>query len=161
MLAKQLISLRTLVLSNGGICFRSPNCKTVCRPFLGRRWHMLLSNCVNRVTSTHVLNRIWLTCQLLENRNRRNKWTSNAIATALVLWIGSFTRFASGNEVFVTDEAPFESQSEIFEVSTRHLCDQFRSINFDHPSVEVNKWAGNHWLRSDIETAWPADPRPR
>jgi len=46
--------------------------------------------------------------------------------------------------------------SQIYEVSTRHLSDQFRSINFDQPNVEVNKWSGNCWLRSNVEDALPS-----
>ena len=46
--------------------------------------------------------------------------------------------------------------SQIYEVSTRHLSDRFRSINFDQPNVEVNKWSGNRWLRSNVEDALPS-----
>ena len=46
-------------------------------------------------------------------------------------------------------------QSEIFEVSTRHLPERFRSISFDCPNVEVNRWVGNQWCRSSIDDALP------
>lgn len=46
-------------------------------------------------------------------------------------------------------------QSEIFEVSTRHLPKRFRSISFDCPNVEVNRWVGNQWCRSSIVDALP------
>ena len=46
--------------------------------------------------------------------------------------------------------------SQIYEVSTRHLSDRFRSINFDQPNVEVNKWSGNRWLCSNVEDALPS-----
>ena len=46
-------------------------------------------------------------------------------------------------------------QSEIFEVSTRHLPERFRSISFDCPNVEVNRWVGNQWCRSSIVDALP------
>ncbi|MCY2984708.1 MAG: hypothetical protein NTY15_13880 [Planctomycetota bacterium] len=47
------------------------------------------------------------------------------------------------------------AQSEIYEISTRHLCDRFRSISFEQPNVEVNKWSGCRWERSDVEAALP------
>lgn len=47
-------------------------------------------------------------------------------------------------------------QSDIFEISTRHLPDHFSSIDFQNPNVEVNKWQGNGWLRSSVEDALPA-----
>ncbi len=49
------------------------------------------------------------------------------------------------------------AQSEIYEISTRHLCDRFRSISFEQPNVEVNKWSGNRWERSDVESALPTN----
>lgn len=48
-------------------------------------------------------------------------------------------------------------QSEIYEISTRHLCDRFRSISFEQPNVEVNKWSGSRWVRSDVEQALPTN----
>jgi hypothetical protein len=47
-------------------------------------------------------------------------------------------------------------QSDIFEISTRHLPDHFSSIDFQNPNVEVNKWQGNGWRRSSVEHALPA-----
>ncbi len=46
--------------------------------------------------------------------------------------------------------------SSIYEISTRHLPAQFRSISFDQPNVEVNKWMGNGWLRTNVEDALPS-----
>jgi hypothetical protein len=51
--------------------------------------------------------------------------------------------------------APF-SDTEIYEVSTRHLPDRFRSIQFENPNVEVNRWTGVNWARSTIDEALPA-----
>lgn len=47
------------------------------------------------------------------------------------------------------------NQSEIFEISTRHMPDRFRSIDFQNPNVEVNKWMMNGWQRSSVEEALP------
>ncbi len=44
-------------------------------------------------------------------------------------------------------------QSEIYEVSTRHLPSQFCAINQQNPGFEVNAWSGCQWVRSDIDTA--------
>jgi hypothetical protein len=49
------------------------------------------------------------------------------------------------------------TQSEIFEISTRHLPDRFRTINFDNPNVEVNRWDTNRWQRSTIEDVLPTN----
>ena len=48
-------------------------------------------------------------------------------------------------------------ESEIFEISTRHLPDRFRCINFDQPNVEVNRWIGGRWVRSAIDDALPME----
>jgi len=45
--------------------------------------------------------------------------------------------------------------SSIYEISTRHLPAQFRSISFDQPNVEVNKLMGNGWQRTNVEDALP------
>jgi hypothetical protein len=45
--------------------------------------------------------------------------------------------------------------SSIYEISTRHLPDRFRSIPFDQPNVEVNKWTGNRWQCSHVDAALP------
>jgi len=45
--------------------------------------------------------------------------------------------------------------SSIYEISTRHLPDQFRTISFDQPNVEVNKWMENSWHRTNVEDALP------
>lgn len=52
-------------------------------------------------------------------------------------------------------ESSHNGQSEIFEISTRHLPDHFQAINFDGPNVEVNRWQGNRWARSSVEDAMP------
>ena len=58
-------------------------------------------------------------------------------------------------------ERAIGDQSEIFEISTRHLPDQFRSIDFQNPNVEINKWQGNGWQCSTVEDALPAvEPPP-
>ncbi|MEQ1830403.1 MAG: hypothetical protein ABL921_30880 [Pirellula sp.] len=49
------------------------------------------------------------------------------------------------------------SQSEIYEISTRHLPDKFRSIPFENPCVEVNRWVGNGWLRTSVEDVLPSE----
>jgi hypothetical protein len=62
------------------------------------------------------------------------------------------------SNVLLTPNSPIlcpSAQSEIYEISTRHLCDRFRSISFDQPNVEVNKWNGSCWVRSDVEEALP------
>ena len=48
-------------------------------------------------------------------------------------------------------------QSEIFEISTRHLPKNFCAINQDSPGFEVNRWTGCGWTRSDIDTALGID----
>ena len=45
--------------------------------------------------------------------------------------------------------------SAIYEISTRHLSDRFRSINFDQPNVEVNKLTGHGWSRTNVDEALP------
>ena len=55
-------------------------------------------------------------------------------------------------------ERAIGDQSEMFEISTRHLPDHFRSIDFQNPNVEINKWQGNGWLCSTVEDALPATP---
>lgn len=48
-------------------------------------------------------------------------------------------------------------QSEIFEISTRHLPDQFCAIKEDCPPFQVNQWNGSRWQRADIYQALPHD----
>ena len=50
---------------------------------------------------------------------------------------------------------PYTGQSEIFEVSTRHLPGRFRSINFECPNVAVARWTGAQWGQSTVEAALP------
>ncbi|MCU0715184.1 MAG: alpha/beta hydrolase [Pirellula sp.] len=44
-------------------------------------------------------------------------------------------------------------QSEIYEISTRHLQDRFCAINESSPPFQVNTWTGCRWERSTIATA--------
>ena len=122
---------------------------------------------------------------LLKRSNGRDQLLAIAIYFASVLAILSSSRIVLGDDVAFHDTLGIESAaipveievgrqcpetvhpgqlcingqsdlSQIFEISTRHLCDRFRSINFDNPNVEVNKWSGSCWLRSDVEEAMPS-----
>ena len=123
-------------------------------------------------------------CNLQNSSCRREQFLVLAIYVVSVFLILSTSRTVIGDEIIaqgihanVSASLPVEnaddckcpevipglisdgSQSElsqVFEVSTRHLSDRFRSINFDQPNVEVNKWAGNRWLRSNVEDALPS-----
>ncbi|AMV31467.1 Alpha/beta hydrolase family protein [Pirellula sp. SH-Sr6A] len=44
-------------------------------------------------------------------------------------------------------------QSEIYELSTRHLPDRFCTIREDLPPFQVNAWTGNCWERSTLHAA--------
>lgn len=121
---------------------------------------------------------------LLDSSNRRNDLVVVAIYVVSVLIALCMTRIAMASDPMLaeatttTSSAPqiqseveaFASniafapdlpilcnsaQSEIYEISTRHLCDHSHSISFDQPNVEVNKWSGSRWLRSDVENALP------
>ena len=122
---------------------------------------------------------------LQSSSNGRNQLLVLAIYVVLVLLILSTSRVAIGddsenqvNRIFQSPASTVEieenwkcpeavaglisenSQSEfsqIYEVSTRHLCDRFRSINFDQPNVEVSKWSGNRWMRRSVEDALPIE----
>jgi len=93
---------------------------------------------------------------MLDNSYRWNQLFAIAIYIVFVFLIGSASRLVRGKEISVGDGLNEVVQSEIFEISTRHLCDHIHSINFDQPSVEVNRWSGTQWLRSDIETVLPS-----
>ena len=122
---------------------------------------------------------------LIKKSNGRDQFLSLAIYFASVLAILFSSRIVLGDDVASKETLGFESTaipvgieiskqcpetilplpmcisgqselSQIYEISTRHLCDRFRSINFDQPNVEVNKWSGNCWLRSDVEEALPS-----
>jgi hypothetical protein len=54
----------------------------------------------------------------------------------------------------------FSVTSEIFELSTRHLPEQFCSINENCPPLEVNRWDASRWQRSDIDTALQYEDKP-
>lgn len=84
---------------------------------------------------------------------------------AVVLMVLSTSRIVQGDDFAYDDLAHVETlhssinetaePSEIYEISTRHLPDRFRCINFDQPNVEVNKWMGNRWSRTNVEEALP------
>ncbi len=95
----------------------------------------------------------WGQLNLMFRNLPRSDLTFYAIAAIAVL--SSTRQVCSDEPVTLSLECNKVSQSEVFEVSTRHLCDQFRTINFDRPSVEVNQWNGFQWMRSDIETVLP------
>ena len=88
-----------------------------------------------------------------------------AICIASVLLFVSTTRNVQGDDYLHDDQAQLEPlnssingttvPSEMYEISTRHLSEQFRCINFDQPNVEVNKWLGNRWSRTNVEEALP------
>ncbi len=120
---------------------------------------------------------------LLNRRNRHNGMILIAIYLACVLVLlsasrnvlagdvllsvdkdrassGSFLRNESGccSEIDVSTPLCSGSTSElssIYEISTRHLPERFRSISFEQPNVEVNKWTGYRWLQSNVEDAMP------
>jgi hypothetical protein len=62
---------------------------------------------------------------------------------------------------YVSATCPLVDESEIFEVSTRHLPDHFRSIHLEQPCLEVNQWNGNRWQRSSVEDALPSQGTSR
>ena len=78
--------------------------------------------------------------------------TSDSSTAQVVEDVGSSLSLSPGSPLFCN-----ASQSEIYEISTRHLCDRFRSISFEQPNVEVNKWSGCRWERSDVESALPTN----
>ncbi|MCU0537121.1 MAG: hypothetical protein MUD14_24820, partial [Hydrococcus sp. Prado102] len=66
----------------------------------------------------------------------------------------------SGSQAVSSDcKNKVEATSEIFEISSRHLQDQFCSINEDNPSLEFNLWNGVQWKRSDVDTALRHDDK--
>ncbi len=118
---------------------------------------MLLSNRFTKVTSILSPLQTRVVCQLLDNSFRRNESLVFSLYILLALSIASSSRMLRGDEINANCQiGNSPNQSEVFEVSTRHLCDQFRSINFEQPNVEVNKWVGNQWIRSDVETVLPS-----
>ena len=121
---------------------------------------------------------------LFDSSNRRNDLIVLAIYVVSVLLALCMTRIAMASDPILVEAATTTSsvpqlqiemdlpassiafapdspilcnsaQSEIYEISTRHLCDRFRSISFDQPNVEVNKWSGSRWVRSDVDDALP------
>ncbi len=116
---------------------------------------MLLSNRCTKVTSILSQCPTFSVCRIRDNSNRWSPIFALTIYIVSALLIVSASRMVRADDLLRMQEICAASQSEIFEISTRHLCDQFRSINFDHPNVEVNQWSANRWLRSDMEAALP------
>jgi hypothetical protein len=50
--------------------------------------------------------------------------------------------------------------SEIFELSTRHLPEQFCSIDESNPPLEVHHWEVSRWQRSDLGSALHYEDKP-
>ena len=117
---------------------------------------MLLSNRFTNVTSFLARNHACILCRLLDSSYRRNDVVFLAIYLFCVLIVLCTSRLVRGDEPSIVENIQSAVTSEIFEVSTRHLCDQLRSISFDQPNVEVNRWGGDRWLRSDVETVLPS-----
>ena len=94
---------------------------------------------------------------LLNSSNRRDEFFVLAIYLVSVFFILSVSRIAVGDDPACQSSIYGVPQSsEIFEISTRHLPDQFRCINFDQPNVEVNKLSDNCWTPSNVEEALPS-----
>lgn len=118
---------------------------------------MLLSNRFTKVTSIFSPLQNGVASQLLDNSFRRHEMLAVTLFILFALSIASSSRMLRGDEIIAKlQECDGANQSEVFEVSTRRLCDQFRSINFEQPNVEVNRWIGNQWIRSDVETVLPS-----
>jgi hypothetical protein len=56
--------------------------------------------------------------------------------------------------------ANFSVTSEIFELSTRHLPEQFCSIDENNPPMDVHRWDVTRWQRSDLGTALLYEDKP-
>lgn len=88
------------------------------------------------------------------------------VSSGAVLDIAKRSANRVGNSTDATSiatELPYAKAcglSEIFEISTRHLPDQFRCISFEQPNVEVNRWTGCRWERSHVDDALPYDGPP-
>jgi pimeloyl-ACP methyl ester carboxylesterase len=50
--------------------------------------------------------------------------------------------------------------SEIFELSTRHLPEQFCSIDENNPPLDVHRWEATRWQRSDLDQALTYEDKP-
>jgi hypothetical protein len=121
------------------------------------------------------------TQQLMDGSNRRNELTAIAIYCACIALLLLASQSVHADDLDLADDHVSQicevaspksptsvnsiasttsltaNQSELYEISTRHLPDQFRSICFDQPNVEVNKWVGNGWSRSAIDEALPSE----
>jgi len=109
---------------------------------------MLLSHHFTKPNSTKRIGYFLRQVGLMNGYSRRNGLiliTSYLVCVAVLL-------FAS--RIVFGGDSPHELSS-IYEISTRHLPEQFRSISFDQPNVEVNKWLGNCWHRTNVEDALP------
>lgn len=121
---------------------------------------MLLSNSFTKAIGIELSRRLAGLYFVLNSSNRRNEVFVLTIYIVTVLMILSASRIVQGDDHVCIEPLPTSinetaEHSEIYEISTRHLSDRFRSINFNQPNVEVNKWLGNHWSRSTVEDALP------
>ncbi len=116
---------------------------------------MLLSKRTTNVTELFSQCQAFAICRILDNSYRWRPIFALTVYVVCSLVIASASRMVRGEDPLTNQQFCSENQSEVFEISTRHLCDQFRTINFDRPNVEVNRWSGMQWLRSDIETVLP------
>ena len=144
---------------------------------------MLLSNCLIKPIGICQFSQYSGSIVLLNRPNRRNGLVLIAIYLVCVLVLLSASRNVLGGDVlssvgkefaasgtFLGNESgccaeadlstPLRSGStselsSIYEISTRHLPERFRSISFEQPNVEVNKWTGCQWLCSNVEDAMP------
>lgn len=118
---------------------------------------MLLSNKFTTPFGFELRSRTVTRFSLLNSSNRRNEFFVLAIYLVSVFLILSVSRMAVGDDpACQTSINGIPQSTEIYEISTRHLPDQFRCINFDQPNVEVNKWSGNCWTPSNVEQALPS-----
>ncbi len=126
---------------------------------------MLLSNGFTKASFTKAIG-VGLSRQLvvrsgrLNSSNRRNELFFFAIYFVTVFTILSASQIVHGDdcaclESLATSINETAERSEIYEISTRHLPDRFRCINFDQPNVEVNKFLDNHWSRTTVDDALP------
>ena len=121
---------------------------------------MLLSNSFTKAIGIELCRRLAGLYCVLDSSNRRNELFVLTIYIVTVLMMLSASRIVQGDDHVCIEPLPTlinetAERSEIYEISTRHLSDRFRSINFNQPNVEVNKWLGNHWSRTTVEDALP------
>ena len=125
---------------------------------------MLLSNSFTKASFTKAigiaLSRLAVRYGMRNSSNRGSELFFLTIKFVTVFIILSASQIVLGDdhaclESLSTSINEKAQQSEIYEISSRHLSDRFRSINFDQPNVEVNKWLGNHWSRTTVDDALP------